>query len=130
MFVRLTTRGRRKTFSNPRDSGIVKNGFFGVFFLLVVKLDPVGGVVAGRLEDNGIESPIVMYFGARPPTLIGDAPALEAPPIALGELPHPNPSCVPMSRAKLRVAATTRASISTSCVLRSSCVSRRSTAGI
>ena len=37
-----------------------------------------------------------------------------APPIAAGLLPQAKPSCVPMSRAKLRVAATTRASISTS----------------
>src|SRR5713101_6673153 len=70
-----------------------------------------------------------MYFGVSPVTAVGVVPTPCTPPTALGPLPQPKPSCTPMSRAKLRVAATTRASISTSCVLRSICWMMRSICG-
>ena len=108
--------------------------------LAVTKLKPLVGPTAPRFENSGIFTPwpavgallpIIGYSAPGVPNaLIGEVPAALAPPTAEPALPNPNPSCVPMSRAKLRVAATTRASISTSCVLRSSCVSRRSIGGI
>ena len=99
---------------------------------------PLVGLVTGRFENNGIwlmlvgegaVFPIIVYSGLPPNVPIGEVPTLPAPPTVVVPLPHPKPNWVPMSRAKLRVAATTRASISTSCVLRSSCASRRSTPG-
>ena len=54
---------------------------------------------------------------------------LVAPPTALLPLPKLTPNWVPMSRAKVLVEATTRASISTSGVLRSSILISSSTLG-
>src|SRR6266550_7216128 len=119
MLFWVTTRGRDRIFSNPRDSAIVKIASMRMLLLALTKLIPLFGLVTGRLENRGIwvadPVPVTMYMGFGVfPTITGELPTLLAPPTALGPLPHPKPNWVPISRAKLRVAATTRASISTS----------------
>src|SRR5437588_7836228 len=93
---------------------------------------PLVGPVAGKLENNGIlvRSPgaVRNNGGAGGVMLMGLGVPLP-PPTAEGLLPQPNPICVPISRANVLVAATTRASISTSGVLRSSLVNRSSILG-
>src|SRR6266849_2768668 len=133
MLFWVTIRGRERTFSKPRDSAIVSRKSSRTLLLKLMNWSALVGPVAPRFENSGIVPGTValwMYNGVSPETTLGVFPTAWSPPIAECPLPQPKPSCVPMSRAKLRVAATTRASISTSCVLRSSCVSRRSTAGI
>ena len=89
---------------------------------------PLVGLVTPRFENSGIwliapptgaVVPRMVYRGLPPNTPIGEVPTLPAPPTVLVVLPQPKPSCVPISRVKVRVAATTRASISTCGVLRS-----------
>src|SRR6266478_3702746 len=123
MLFCVTTRGRERIFSKPRDSAMVRTASMRTLLLALRKLMPLFGLVTGRFEDNGIcwpvvgegtEVPIIGYSGLRPKTDVGEVPTADAPPTALVPLPQPKPSWVPISRAKLRVAATTRASISTS----------------
>src|SRR5438034_4951187 len=117
MLFWVTTRGRERIFSKPRDSARVKIASMRTLLLALTKLIPLLGLVTGRFENNGICWPVVGegavvpmigYNGLRPKTDVGEVPTDDAPPIELVPLPHPKPSWVPISRAKLRVAATTR----------------------
>src|SRR5712671_4345695 len=116
MLFWVTTRGRDNTFSNPRDSAIVRMASMRMLLLEFWNPIPLLGLVTPRLENNGIwliavavgaVLPRMVYRGLPPNTPIGDVPTLVAPPTALAPLPQPKPSCVPMSRANCRVAATT-----------------------
>src|SRR2546427_11084306 len=117
MLFCVTTRGRDRIFNKPRDSAIVRIASSLTALLAFTKLRPLVGPVAARLENNGICTPLpgagaeVPLIGYSAPgvlkTEVGDAPTALAPPRWLAWLPKPKPSWVPMSRAKLRVAATT-----------------------
>src|ERR1700691_1769220 len=122
MLFWVTTRGRDRIFTRPRDSAIVRTASRRTLAVSLVILIPLVGLVEPKLENNGIwtpvvevgvEDPMMGYSGVIPKVAVGVVPTALAPPIPVVLLPHPKPSCVPRSRAKLRVAATTRASIST-----------------
>src|SRR5580700_7356893 len=111
MLFCVTTRGRDRTFNNPRDSAIESTASMRTVLLAFKKVKPQVGAVEPRLENRGIELPVVepvpgtvMYPGVRLLTVVGELPTAELPPIALWPLPQPKPSCVPMSRANCRVA--------------------------
>src|SRR5579862_2703982 len=88
------------------------------------------GALAGKFDSKGIElDPVVTRGGCKFAGRLLRSIGLELldngfPPSTLallGPLNAPvTPNCVPMSRAKLREACTTRASISTCCDRRSS----------
>src|SRR5260221_160074 len=112
MLFWVTTRGRDNTFSNPRDSAMVRMASMRTLLLEFWNPKPLVGLVTPRLENNGIwlsvalvgaEVPRMVYRGLPPNTPIGDAPTLVAPPNALTPLPQPKPNCVPISRANCRV---------------------------
>src|SRR5581483_4714031 len=101
MLFWVTTRGRERIFSNPRDSAIVRMASRRTLLLSLVKLSPLVGPLAARFENSGIDialaEPIMGYngFGVTPlPTVIGDGPTAFAPPIPVGRLPQPKPNCV------------------------------------
>src|SRR4029077_17014952 len=111
MLFWVTTRGRDNTFSNPRDSAIVRMASMRMLLLEFWNPIPLVGLVTPRLENNGIwlidpaigaVLPRMVYRGWPPNVPIGDAPTLPAPPTVLAALPQPKPSCVPMSRANCR----------------------------
>src|SRR5208337_1429339 len=111
MLFCVTTRGRERIFSNPRDSAMVRIKSTRMLLLALTNEKPLVGPVAGKFENSGIcpAAPADwMYNGCNPFSVIGEDPTDPAPPAAVGPLPQPKPNCVPMSRAKLRVAATTR----------------------
>src|SRR5262249_24279230 len=116
MLFCVTTRGRDKVFSNPLDSGMVRMASRRTLLLEVWKVMQLVGPTPGMFEKNGIwvavlaegsAVPTMGYNGLPPKTPTGDVPTALAPPTLLEPLPKPNPSWVPISRAKLRVAATT-----------------------
>src|SRR5260370_24807621 len=117
MLFWVTTRGRDNTFSNPRDSAIVRMASMRMLLLEFWNPIPLVGLVTPRLENSGIWLMVVgvaawvprmVYSGLPPHTPIGDPPTPPAPPTVVVWLPHPQPTCVPMSRANCRVAAATR----------------------
>src|SRR4051794_38523457 len=121
MLFCVTTRGRERIFSSPRDSAMVRMASMRMLLLEFWNPIPLVGLVTGRFENNGIwlmlvgegaVFPIIVYSGLPPNVPIGEVPTLPAPPTVVVPLPHPKPNWVPMSRAKLRVAAPPRASIS------------------
>src|SRR5437588_1056174 len=138
MLFWVTTRGRERILINPRDSAAVSRISRRYVAPILNSERPLVGPVAPRFENNGIEALVTgvgcpgVMTGAFTPGLVkygggktypgcsGLFPMAGAPLAEKTLLPHPNPTWVPISRAKLRVAATTRASISTSGVLRSS----------
>src|SRR5689334_9484925 len=104
MLFWVTTRGRERIFNNPRDSAIVRIASIRIALLAFTKLRPLVGPVTPRFENNGIVTPVPLpftkYVGLGVlPTINGDCPTADAPPTALGPLPHPIPNCVPISRA-------------------------------
>src|ERR1017187_128386 len=112
----VTTRGRDRTFSKPRDSAMESTASIRTVLLAFRNVKPLVGEVEARLEHKGIVVPgfeavlgTGMYAGDREPAVVGERPAVEFPPMALWPSPQPKPSCVPMSPANCRVAATTRA---------------------
>src|SRR5580693_10696306 len=84
----VTTRGRDRTFSKPRDSAIERTASMRTVLLAFRKVKPLVGEVAPRFENNGIELPVepvvvpgtVMHPGVKPPTVVGEEPTAEAPP--------------------------------------------------
>src|SRR2546423_8456649 len=103
---KLTASGRLVT---AGDAGVIVVAVI-VGLLIVVPL-PVFDVVLDAGEDAG-GSPTVVK-GLAP--VVGAPVKIERPPVVV----PPKPSCVPISCAKARVAATMRASISTCWDLRS-----------
>src|SRR5499425_3913747 len=106
MLFCVTTRGRDRIFSKPRDSASVRIVSMRTLLLALMKLRPLVGLVTGRFENRGMicpveDPPAVMYVGLKP--LVNSGEFAAAPPTAVCPLPHPKPNCVPRSRAKLRV---------------------------
>src|ERR1700746_2989963 len=105
MLFCVTTRGRDRIFSNPRDSAIVRSTSMRTLLLALTNCRPLVGLVTPKLENKGIcvplalpPPPVTMYCGfeATPaPTLVGVVPTFWTPPTADGVFPQPNPSCVP-----------------------------------
>src|SRR5271163_1182510 len=101
MLFCVTTRGRERTFSKPRDSAIERMASMRTLLLAFTKLKPLVGEVDPRFENNGIDEPeplppvpgTVIYPGFSPLTVVGDEPAAWFPPRALCPLPQPKPSC-------------------------------------
>src|ERR1700690_1616796 len=102
MLFCVTTRGRERTFSNPRDSAMVSKTSICMLLVALTKERPLVGPTAPRLENNGIEVPPVVdppvtigYSGCSPLTLMGEAPGPDVvgtPPTPVVPLPHPKPS--------------------------------------
>src|SRR3954451_6945840 len=101
MLFCVTTRGRDRIFSNPRDSAIVRMASMRTLLLALTKLNPLVGLVTGILENSGIVLPVVepppdvppvMYPGVSPPTVVGEVPTEDAPPTAVLPSPQPKPS--------------------------------------
>src|ERR1019366_10703922 len=108
MLFCVTTRGRDRIFNSPRDSAMVRIRSIRMLLVALTKLRPLVGPFAGKFENSGIEPVGVVvwtYNGCNPVMLVGELPTDCAPPTELGPLPQAKPTCVPMSRAKLRVAA-------------------------
>src|SRR3954468_17997486 len=111
MLFWVTMRGRDRILSKPRDSAIVRITSRRYAFVALIKLRPLVGPLAGKFEKSGmavcVAAPVLftMYWGAPVFALSGEVPALPAPPTAAVLLPQPKATWVPMSRAKLRVAA-------------------------
>src|ERR1700682_1174450 len=89
MLFCVTTRGRERIFSKPRDSAIVRMASMRTLLLALRKLMPLFGLVTGRFENNGIcwpvvgegtEVPMIGYSGLRPKTEAGEDPTADAPP--------------------------------------------------
>ena len=53
----MTTRGRDRTFSKPRDSAIVRTASMRTVLLAFRKVKPLLGEVEPRLENKGIDDP-------------------------------------------------------------------------
>src|SRR6267142_1830457 len=97
MLFWVTTRGRERIFSKPRDSAMVRIASMRTLLVAFTKLKPLVGLVTGKLENRGIwvaaPVPLTMYSGFGVfPTSTGEVPTLVAPPMAVGELPHPKPN--------------------------------------
>src|SRR5215469_18257917 len=99
MLFWVTTRGRDRILSKPRDSAIVRIASMRTLLLAFRKVKPLVAWVTGRLENRGIcvpaappEPPTVMYPGVSPLTCVGDVPAALAPPSAVWPLPQPKPN--------------------------------------
>src|SRR5215469_15761432 len=101
MLFCVTTRGRDKIFSNPRDSAMVRTASRRTLLLEVWKEIPLVGPTAGMFENSGIwfavlaegtAVPTMGYRGVPPKTPSGEVPTALAPPTLLAPLPHPNPS--------------------------------------
>src|ERR1700682_89898 len=112
MLFWVTTRGRDNTFSNPRDSAMVRMASMRMLLLEFWNPKPLVGLVTPRFENNGIwliapaagaVVPRMVYRGLPPNTPIGGLPTLGAPPTVVGALPQPKPSCGPMVGANCRV---------------------------
>ena len=58
MLFCVTTRGRERIFSNPRDSAAVSTASTRTLLLAVMKLRPLDGLVTGKLENSGIWVPV------------------------------------------------------------------------
>ena len=58
MLFCVTTRGRERTFSKPRDSAIERMASMRTLLLAFTKLNPLVGEVDPRFENNGIEAPV------------------------------------------------------------------------
>src|ERR1700690_2721368 len=98
MLFCVTTRGRERIFSKPRDSAMVRTASICILRVALMKLRPLVGLVAGWLENRGIvvavvavgtEVPVIGYRGLRPKVPSGAAPAEFAPPTPLTPLPQP-----------------------------------------
>src|SRR5208282_3453198 len=93
MLFWVTIRGRERTFSNPRDSAMVRIMSIRILWVALMNDRPLLGPVTPRFENNGIVVPLegvplTMYNGlfTYGPTMIGEAPvppAPGAPPTAL-----------------------------------------------
>src|SRR5215475_10402795 len=101
MLFCVTTRGRDKIFSKPRDSAMVRMASRRTILLEVWNEKPLVGASAGMFENSGIwfrvvdvgaEDPTMAYSGFPPKTPTGDVPTALAPPTVDEALPHPNPS--------------------------------------
>src|SRR5260370_21029508 len=101
MLFWVTTRGRDNTFSNPRESAMVRMASMRMLLLEFWNPIPLVGLVTPRFENNGIwlmdpaagtAFPRMVYRGLPPNTPIGDVPTLLAPPTVLAWLPQPKPS--------------------------------------
>src|SRR5579863_6902661 len=101
MLFCVTTRGRERIFSNPRDSSMVRTASIRIAELALINERPLVGPVAGKLENNGICAavvgvaglvPTIGYFGAIPNVESVDVPAASGPPTPVEALPQPNPS--------------------------------------
>src|SRR5580700_4452489 len=101
MLFCVTTRGRESIFSSPRDSSMVRTASIRTALLAFIKERPLVGPVAGKLENSGTCTPVVVlaglvptigYFGLIPKVERGEVPADVAPPTPVEALPQPNPS--------------------------------------
>src|SRR5215471_1481973 len=100
MLFCVTTRGRDRIFSNPRDSAMVRMASRRTLLLEVWNERPLVGPTTGMFENSGIwfrvlpegsDVPTMGYNGVPPKTPTGDVPTELAPPRLLVPLPHPNP---------------------------------------
>src|SRR5690349_3723293 len=101
MLFCVTTRGRERILSNPRDSAMVRIASIRTLPLEFWNPIPLVGLVTGKFENSGIwlsvvpvgaAVPTMVYSGLPPNTPIGDVPTLVAPPIAVVPLPQPKPN--------------------------------------
>src|SRR5579863_1418917 len=101
MLFCVTTRGRDRIFSNPRDSSMERMASSRTEELAFRKEKPLVGPVAPKFENKGICTPvlpvgrlvpIIGYLGTMPKVEVGDVPTAEAPPTEVALLPQPNPS--------------------------------------
>src|SRR2546425_6024442 len=93
----VTTRGRERIFSKPRDSAIVRIASKRTLLLAFTRLRPLVGAPAARFENKGICTPVpgvgapVPVIGYDAPgvlkTLVGEVPTALAPPTCVGEFP-------------------------------------------
>src|SRR5438552_18895213 len=102
MLFWVTTRGRERIFSKPRDSARVKIASMRTLLLALTKDIPLFALLTGRLENRGIwgSAPVpgTLDKGAGvAPTITSQLPTLLAPPPALGPWPDPKPNWVPGS---------------------------------
>src|ERR1035437_7312717 len=101
MLFCVTTRGRERIFSSPRDSAMVSTRSIRMLLVALTKERPLVGPFAGKFENSGI-NPLVFWYKMLLRLVLdgvlGELPTACAPPIALGPLPQPKPNCV----AKLR----------------------------
>src|SRR5271156_7088554 len=98
MLFCVTTRGRERIFSSPRDSSMVRMASSRTAELALRNEKPLVGPVAPRFENSGICTPVVPvgrvvpiigYLGTMPKVESGDVPAADAPPTAVVVLPQP-----------------------------------------
>ena len=59
MLFWVTTRGRDRIFSKPRDSAMVRMASIRTLLLALTKLRPLVGLVTARFENSGICVPVV-----------------------------------------------------------------------
>src|SRR5215469_5871790 len=102
MLFCVTTRGRDRIFSKPRDSAIVSTASIRTLLLALTKVRPLVGLVTGRFENSGICAPVVLeappvviQLGLSPLMVVGEVPTDDAPPTAECPLPQPKPNWVP-----------------------------------
>src|SRR6202451_923001 len=104
MLFCVTTRGRDRIFSSPRDSSMVRMASSRTAELALIIEKPLVGPVAPKFENNGICTPVdavgwvvptIGYLGTMPKVDSGEVPAEDAPATPVAALPQPNPSCVP-----------------------------------
>src|SRR6266446_5118052 len=83
----VTTRGRDRTFSKPRDSAMVSTASMRTVLLAFKNVKPLVGAPAARFENKGIDDPVpppvlpgtVINPGVRPLAVVGELPTAEAP---------------------------------------------------